>query len=181
MQPSSQRLLRVCRTMHHKEIGAISFTNADFNTSFAPTLAKHVKQLSGDLGAVKKLSLGSPTGEEQDALFGLAMQSVTQSKMHPTNHQQTISYQPRSLYSSKLSTSSYGSYGSSDSAYATGLSSRSLNPDERQSPSAASSPQRLSPERGLNRSQSGPYSGTASPDQIDGPVEELEWEVRSRT
>ena len=174
-QPSSQRYEGMEHSASQRHLS--SSQPGGLNTSFAPTPAKHVKQLSGDLGTVKKLSLGSPTGGEQDALLGLAMQSVT--KMHPANHQQgggaSNNYQPRSLYSSKLSTSSYGS---SDSAYATGQSSRSLNPDERQSPSAASSPQRLSPERGLNRSQSGAYSGTGSPDQMDGSLEELEWEVR---
>lgn len=150
------------------------------NTSSTAS-ARHVKQLSGDLSTVKKLSLGSPAegDQERNLLLGLAMQSVTQSKMN-TAHQQQIAagtgYQPRSLYSSKLSTSSYGS---SDSAYATGLSSRSLNPDDQQSPTATSSPHRMSPEqRGLNRTHSGHYSSTGSPVQPDWTEEEIDWEVR---
>lgn len=149
------------------------------NSPAAQPPLMHVKQLSADLPLGKKLSLGSPMEGESDrnALLGLAMQSLTQSKMHTANqHGATAAnYQPRSLYSSKLSTSSNGSF---DSAYANGLSSRSLSHDERQSPPSVPSPQRISPDRPILRSSSsGAHSGSESPDQTDGAEEVVDWEV----
>ena len=132
--------------------------------------ARHIKQNSADLG--KKLSsssLGSTEGEQdRNILLGMAMQSLTQSKLHAT------SYQPRSLYSSKLSTTS--SNGSSDSAYATGLSS--VNHDECQSPPAAIGSRRRSTDEGSRRySSPGSHSSSGSPDQNGGREEGVEWEV----
>lgn len=139
-------------------------------------MMRPVKQSSVDLG--KKLSsssLGSPSEGEQDRnlLLGLAMQSLTQAKQHSASQQGAgSSYQPRSLYSSKLS--SVSSNGSSDSAYVS-----SANQDECRSPAAATSLQRRSLDEGLHSySYPGPNSDSGFLDHTDRAEEDMvEWEV----
>lgn len=75
----------------------------------------------------RKLSLGSPEGDS--GLYNLAMQSVaSRAPGYCATQGSGHTYQPRSFYSSKVSTSSVES--DSDSAYTTGHSSRSLNHDD---------------------------------------------------
>ena len=80
---------------------------------------------SGDTGRkFSANSLGSPTDDKM--LYSLALHSVASSKIYGgSSTQGHSSYQPRALYSSKLSTSSVGS--GEDSAYSTSHSSKSLN------------------------------------------------------
>ena len=120
---------------------------------FSFSQPSHLDGTHAGLGAMgsRKLSLGSPDGD--GGLFGLAMQSVaSRPSGYYASQSSSHTYQPRSFYSSKVSTSSVES--DSDSAYITGHSSRSLNHEE----GHCTSPHAFCPQRPKDSNQRSPTS-----------------------
>lgn len=121
--------------------------------------------------------LGSPSEEELEGdLYNLAIQSVASSKLFPETQLPSPPYQPRTLYSSKVYT---GSMISTDSAYNTDQSSRSLNQPEDSSNFGRQS-RNKSPVMDTAQQYIYPTSPPASVDRhhsSENEVIRMEWEV----
>ena len=159
--------------------GRLSFSQPGLeNRAISPTKHYKLNDTTGRKYSATS-SLGSPSEEELEGdLYNLAIQSVASSKLFPGTQLQSPPYQPRTLYSSKVYT---GSMISTDSAYNTDQSSRSLNQPE-DSSSFGRQCQNKSPPMDTAQQYIYPTSPPASVDRhrsSEDQVISMEWEVMS--
>lgn len=127
-QKQTQRISQLDNKSSTTIHGRLSFSQPGLESgAISPTKHYKLNDTAGRKYSATSL-LGSPSEEELEGdLYNLAIQSVASSKLFPGTQIPSPPYQPRTLYSSKVYT---GSMISTDSAYNTDQSSRSLNQPE---------------------------------------------------